>query len=124
MQQVSNIFSVQKVPKSSKNLDCECGKKYNDRTGLWRHKIQCIFVKESHDNLVKETEDLKQEFLSMSSSELVIQLLKQNNELHQQLIDMSKEKSTIYNTINNNKVNIHMYLNEQCKDALNMSEIC
>ena len=122
MQQVSNIFSVQKVPKSSKNLDCECGKKYNDRTGLWRHKKQCIFVKESHDNLVKETEDLKQEFLSMSSSELVIQLLKQNNELHQQLIDMSKEKSTIYNTINNNKVNIHMYLNEQCKDALNMSE--
>lgn len=125
-QQFSNKSSVQKVPEGSKVCHCECGKNYKDRTGLWRHKKQCTFIKEIHDNLVSETETVKQEFLSMSSSELVIQLLKQNNELHQQLIEMSKEKSTIYNNINNNsnnnKVNIHMYLNEQCKDALNMSE--
>jgi hypothetical protein len=120
---------VQKVPEGSKIWDCECGKKYRDRTGLWRHKKQCTFIQEGNDNMVSETEAVKQEFLSMSSTELVIQLLKQNNELHQQLIEMSKEKSTIYNTINNNnnnnnnnKVSIHMYLNEQCKDALNMSE--
>ncbi len=126
-QQVSNNFLQQKVPESTKICYCKCGKTYKDRTGLWRHKKICTFdlnYDNSNDiNIALETEEIKKEYQEMSSTELVMQLLKQNNELQQQLIELSKEKSTIYNnTINNNKFNIHVYLNEQCKDALNMSE--
>lgn len=123
-QHFSNKNSMQKVPVGTKIWHCECGRDYKDRSGLWRHKKQCTFIKEEVTDLVTETEAAKQELLSMNSTELVMHLLKQNNELHQQLIEMSKEKSTIYNNTinNNNKVNIHVYLNEQCKDALNMSE--
>ena len=28
-------------------FDCDCGKKYKDRTGLWKHKRTCNLVKKS-----------------------------------------------------------------------------
>ena len=121
-QHFSNGISVQKVPESTRIYYCKCGKQYKDRSGLWRHKKTCNFDEESMSKLVTETENIKKEYQEMNSTELVMQLLHQNNELQKQLIELSKEKSNVYNTINNNKVNIHVYLNEQCKDALNMSE--
>ena len=30
--------STEKIPKNPKAYQCECGKIYKDRTGLWRHK--------------------------------------------------------------------------------------
>jgi hypothetical protein len=55
----------------------------------------------------------------------VIELLKQNQELQKSLIELSKEKTVTNNSINNsnNKTfNIQLYLNEDCKDALNLSD--
>jgi hypothetical protein len=62
----------------------------------------------------------------------VIELLKQNQELQKSLIELSKEKTitnnntvnnSINNSNNNNKTfNIQVYLNEDCKNALNLSE--
>jgi hypothetical protein len=57
----------------------------------------------------------------------VIELLKQNQELQKSLIELSKEKTVTNNSINNsnnnNKTfNIQVYLNEDCKDALNISD--
>ena len=37
-----SIFVNQKVPKSSSAFECNCGKKYKDKSGLWRHKKKCI----------------------------------------------------------------------------------
>ena len=51
------------VNKIVKNIfDCDCGKKYKDRTGLWKHKRTCNLVKKSDllneiaqmDELVKD----------------------------------------------------------------------
>jgi hypothetical protein len=57
---------------------------------------------------------------------LVIELLKQNQELQKSLIELSKEKTVTNNSISNNSnnktFNIQVYLNEDCKDALNISE--
>jgi hypothetical protein len=56
----------------------------------------------------------------------VIELLKQNQELQKSLIELSKEKTVTNNSVNNNSnnktFNIQVYLNEECKDALNISE--
>jgi hypothetical protein len=63
---------------------------------------------------------------------LVLTLIQQNKELTNQIIELSKSSKSINNgTINNtnastnnshNRFNLNVFLNETCKDALNMSE--
>jgi hypothetical protein len=66
--------------------------------------------------------------MEFADNNAVIDLIKQNQQLQQQIIELSKEKSIITNnTINNNcinktKFNLNFFLNEQCKDALNISD--
>jgi hypothetical protein len=107
---------------------CECGKEYKHRQGLWKHKQKC-------QN--KEPEIIKNE--KTDKDELIKYLIKENSEFKDMLMEQNKmvmkicEKSmdsnkTINNTntncnnINNNSFNLQFFLNETCKDALNISE--
>ena len=100
---------------SPKIFTCEnCNKEYNSRNGLWKHNKIC---------LKNENVDLK------DKDNLIIQLLKQNGELQKSLIEMSKEKTVTNNNNNNTHTNSHnktfnlnFYLNETCKDALNITD--
>ena len=67
------------------------------------------------------------------SIELIADLLKQNKELHEQIIEISKEPKVINNITNNhitnsnnnntnNQFNMNMFLNEDCKNALNIMD--
>ncbi len=40
--------------KKSTTYDCDCGKTYKERSGLWRHKKKCIFVKNEVTEIQKE----------------------------------------------------------------------
>jgi hypothetical protein len=119
-----------KNPQKSPNYKCEfCSKHFKDRAGLWRHNKKCN----------EETKNMKSASTNdeISKSD-IIELLKQNQEfkellteqqneiqgLHKQIIDSVKHNGNIVNqTINNNqKFNLNFFLNEQCKDAMNMSE--
>jgi hypothetical protein len=55
-----------------------------------------------------------------------MELLKQNQELQRTIIELSKEKTVVNNFNNNNNnnktFNLHFFLNEQCKDALNIKD--
>jgi len=87
---------------------CSCGKQYQHRQGLWRHKKKCS------DN----------SFSAEFGKEVILMLLKQNGDLQNKVIELCKESSV---TINNNNVNSHnkninIFLNEQCKDALNIGD--
>ena len=54
---------------------------------------------------------------------LFLETLKQNQELQKQRIEMSKERNTIIqNQTNNNSFNLNIFLNEKCKDALNIQD--
>jgi hypothetical protein len=59
---------------------------------------------------------------------IIVQLLKDNQEFKQLIIDQNKQlielasKSTTTNNITNNGFNLNVFLNDLCKDALNMSE--
>lgn len=108
--------------KSSKiNLEeykCECGKIYKERTGLWKHKQRC------NEKLENFTEKQKQQ----QPNELVMSLLNQNMELQKQIIELCKDKNTVINNTNcnntttNNNFSLSFFLNEQCKDALNIMD--
>jgi len=117
----SNILATSFTP----NI-CECGKQYKDRTGLWRHKKRCISKNTTSKNEVIDKEE------NNISSELILSIIHQNQEFKDLLLEQNKtlielsKNNTINNTINNNShnkiFNIHVFLNETCKDAMNIMD--
>jgi hypothetical protein len=99
---------------------CEfCDKKYKERTGLWYHSKRCSKTQDNFSpNMILEIVKQNQEF-----KELLIEQNKENAKLQKQLLEMAKEGKIINNnTTNNNKFNLQFFLNEQCKDALNIMD--
>ena len=93
---------------------CEsCDKVYKDRTGLWRHKKICLL-----DTNKPETID----------KELMMELLKNNSEMQKMMMKLIQNgNNNIVNTDNsinltNKTFNLNVYLNETCKDAMNISD--
>jgi hypothetical protein len=119
------------IPKTPKNTEysCKCGKTYKDNSGLWRHKKTCCLKHKQH------TADDLDENSSFDTNEknLIIMLLKENKELktmmleqQNMVIDICKHgthNNNSNNTNSHNKTfNLNMFLNETCKDAMNISE--
>jgi hypothetical protein len=99
------------------NFVCSCGKNFNSRTTIWRHKKKC----NSGQEVVIVSEKPPQQNIEIQH--LLLETLKQNQELQKQIIEMSKERNTIIqNTTNNNSFNLNFFLNEKCKDALNIQD--
>ena len=106
--------STKKMPKNAAYFYCDCGKKYKDRTGLWRHKKKCDTI---HQVESKSELEEHEEMMSMMKF-MVKEMTNMNKELMCEIIP----KMQPHNTTNNQILNINMFLNEKCKDALNMSE--
>jgi len=75
--------------------------------------------------LIDENKEFKNE--NKEFKNMIMELVKSNNELQKQMIDVCLKiqpgNTTISNSHNNNKTfNLQFFLNEECKDALNMSE--
>lgn len=103
--------------------ECNCGKKYTTNSGLWKHKKNCKEQNSNDDFMNKTMEELPKDF--KLTPQMFYDLLKQNNELQKSLIALAQDKgtTTITNCGNNNKTfNLQIYLNETCKDALNISD--
>ncbi len=121
-----NNMGKMETKKNAEHI-CICGKKYTSNSGLWKHKKTCkYFDKEEEDEEYyefKEPEFNKDNF--KITSKMFYDLLKQNNELQKSLIEMSKERGPINsnnNNCNNKTFNLQVYLNETCKDAINLTD--
>ena len=118
----------QKVQKGAE-FSCVCGKKYKHKQSLFTHKNICqpIYHEQHVELKIEEKEEVKKEE-PFDKEMLIIQLLKQNQELQKSLIDISKNAVNFNNNNNNNNnshnktFNLQFFLNEECKDALNISE--
>jgi len=98
-----------------------CNKIYEARNSLWYHEKKCI--NNINNKHCKENEIVN--FLMKENSDFKELLIEQNK----QLIELSnKISNNIVNTINsnnsyNNKTfNLNMFLNETCKNAMNISD--
>jgi hypothetical protein len=93
---------------NEKKYVCEfCERMYNDRSGLWRHKKGCC------------KKELKNE---ITDKELIITLIKQNTELIEVVKNGTHNTSHSHNNNNNKTFNLQFFLNETCKDAMNIME--
>lgn len=108
---------------------CEgCGREYKQRSGLWRHRKKCNseIGQEEEDEvltLASDNNDLKQLMQQMLSG------LNKEGEIKDQMITQLQAQNKIIQDMipklgnnNNNKFNINVFLNEDCRDAINMSE--
>ena len=100
--------------KNAENYVCnKCQKSYKARSGLWYHEKKCKFV----THLIDDS--------NMSDNQIIMTLLKENNEIKNLVLDVCKQmKPTIINNINshNKTFNLNVFLNEHCKDAMNIMD--
>ena len=121
----NQCFSIQKSPKIP-TFECLCGKKYKDYSGLWRHKKKCSLENnEKTDN----TENVNKNEID-KKDDLINYLIKENQEFKSLILEIVKKDNTINNnTISNSNINSHnktfnlqFFLNETCKNAMNITD--
>ena len=136
IQQNTTHYSNKKCQKMPKNYPCLCGKIYNHRASLYNHKKKCTENKDLSDNRIKPYEqinDNNDNLIDVLINEnkdcknVILEMMKSNTELQKQFIAACKENTTTTNLINNtnshNKTfNLQFFLNEQCKDAMNIMD--
>ena len=131
--------SSQKV--ASHTFECECGKIYKHRQGLWKHKKLCFnnYLDDNfqHDNNVKINTKKNE---TIADKDLIMMLIKDNNELRKMMMEQQSLmlennnkvleicKNGTHNTTNthtnshNKAFNLNFFLNETCKNAMNIMD--
>ena len=121
---------------SHAEFKCICGIQYKYRQGLWKHKKTCEIIK-SPESL--ESTNANEEYDKKEKTELMVltglikdvikqnvEVIKQNQDLTNKIVDICKvggnsiSHSNIHS--NNKTFNLQFFLNETCKDAMNISE--
>jgi len=122
------------------NLTCEkCDKEYKTQSGLWKHNKKCNL---SANPLNKIINNIPSDITVVTSIHdlmpdksdwfgLIQFLIKENSEIKNMVIEMSKNNTGNVTSLSNNNVttnshnktfNLQFFLNETCKDAMNISE--
>jgi hypothetical protein len=116
---------------------CECGKKYKHRQSLNTHRKKCNFKNENSDKndkiIVENNENIDYKMLLLKSieqqnliiSDIIPKLALVMNSSH--TTNSNNTNNTNSNNVNNTnninqKLNLNIYLNETCKDAISLNE--
>jgi len=112
---------------------CEfCKEKYRSRNGLWKHKKTCDKDNSNHKNTDNDHDSDNE----ISTKQLILLMIQESNKVKDALIEMSKQISTNINNSNNsnitnnnshnqttnNSFNLQFFLNETCKNAMNITD--
>jgi len=101
-------------------FECQCGKIYKYDSGYYRHKKKCVTVNDTkeEDSSIKNDTDNK--------NDLINYLIKENQEFKNLILEIVKKDTynNSHNTTNshNKAFNLNFFLNETCKDAMNITE--
>ena len=105
---------------------CDCGNKYIHRQGLWKHQQTCKPCNEEMSEGKLTTSSSESEIKILTN--LVLDVVKQNQELTNKIVDICKsgiQSNNISNSninSNNKTFNLHFFLNETCKNAMNITD--
>ena len=134
-----------KLTDSTKELNTHhicshCDKKYTSRVGLWKHSKICKPAEKENISMMLDDDvmNLPIQNYIMKLVEQNMALAEQNQDFKQTLLDQSNkmmvqsdkmlelaqnQNTTINNkNITNNQFNLNVFLQQTCKDAINMSD--
>jgi len=111
------------LKKLEKTFLCHCGKQFKSPSGLWKHKKKCAVKTDTEVN----DENMYQGINIKDKDALVIHLLKQNGDLQNKIISLCSQptitnNSNSHNNTTNNSFNLNVFLNETCKNAMNITD--
>jgi hypothetical protein len=121
---LQNPISHLEIPKK---YICDCGKIYKHTSTLYAHRKNCNYVKQTNTcHIEKQTND---------TEELIKYLMKENTEFKQLLIEQNKQMLELakngqitnntnnsHNNSHNKSFNLQFFLNETCKNAMNITD--
>ena len=141
-QQKHRAMEIDGNGKIAANTCSHCLKLFTTKSGLWKHIQKCSPANETINETIEEKEAVENKVTSdlflqaiNRTNELQEAFLEQNRELQNKLLEKenyiieqnnkllelsSKPINSTINTINNNQFNLNLYLNETCKDAMNI----
>ena len=127
-----------------------CKKKYKHQSSWSRHTVKCLEIynksveleqsmlkniafsaisknpkNENIEEMNEKIKELENEKSKNSKDELMMKMLEQQNktiELLQQSIQTTQEMSKNVGNNNNNTISINLFLNENCKNAMNLTD--
>jgi hypothetical protein len=106
------------INENAKNAEyiCHCNKVYKHHSSLWNHKKKCNFIKEKVEGKTNEPD--------LTDKKLILALIQQNNELQKQMMKVIENgtHNITNNSHNKTKFNLNLFLNETCKDAMNLTD--
>jgi len=126
--------------KVSNKHNCICGKEYIHKSSLYKHIKHCKYkemftnkecISDKNENIDDSTKEKTNDTINDVVSEnnylkkLVENLLHNQNELmdkHNECINTINDMVPKIGNVTNNNININVFLNEQCKDALNIHD--
>ena len=111
--------------KKNAECTCKCGKKYATNSGLWKHLKTCIYSidePKQSNNIKTMSSDIKSE--ELTDKELIMMLLKKNDELQNMMMKVIENgtHNTTHTNSHNKAFNLNFFLNETCKDAMNIMD--
>jgi hypothetical protein len=116
----------QKIPQNNVSFSCICGNVYKHMSSLCKHKKKCCG---KINTINEDDEDTYQGINIKDKDALVLHLLKQNGELQNKIIELASNFSITNNNSHNTNTtnidknfNLNFFLNETCKNAMNISE--
>ena len=132
---ILNVYQCLPIDdKETKQRVCECGKKYSCKQSLYVHKKKCKI----EPNQLEVNDQVDINSLDIN---LIMQLLKQNDEFKSLMVEQNNKMMETFqetmqevcknntNITNNGNINSHnktfnlqVFLNEQCKDAMNIMD--
>ena len=140
-----NVLTAYTVTKSAQHTCKYCNRIYGDRTGLWRHNKKykdgtcCVNnggvltdnINGSETVVDNIHEEAGNTHIADDLKTMIVAMIKINNDFKTQMLDLCKTNmvSTNHNITNTNNINcinqtfnLNLFLNEQCKDAMNIQD--
>ena len=119
--------------KNAKVFECKCGKKYKHMSSLCGHKTTCSVIQGTNNNnmnnITNEFQLDKELLIKMllKNQDIMEGVLLKNQDVMEKMMElMPKIGNNSHNTIShnttNNQFNIQMFLNEHCKNAMNLTD--
>jgi len=113
--------------------ECEfCGLELKSRTTLWRHRKICVMTQDKNvvNNQNQLIETSSDHVSSTDFKEIIMMMMKENKEFQKSFIEIlpqiqcgvSNSHNVNNNSNNTNNFNIQMFLNDHCKNAMNLTD--